>query len=60
MEPEIIVVDENLSLTPYIKLAKNTADVEGHLESLGLEVYKDPPRHKIGFIEAMARALEGH
>jgi len=51
----IIVVDANVSLEPYIKAAKEQDDFESKLEEMGFEVSEEKPARKIGFLAAMER-----
>ena len=55
MESKIIVYDANVSLEPYLEQAADSASLEKHMESLGFEVHEEPPRRKIGFLEAISR-----
>jgi len=55
-EARIIVVDANVSLTPYLNAATESAAFEAGLERMGFEVREDVPGLKIGFLEAAARA----
>jgi hypothetical protein len=55
MEPKIIVVGADVSLKPYLEQAAESASFEKHLESLGFEVQDEPPRRKIGFLQAISR-----
>lgn len=53
----IIVVDENVSLKPYLEEAKNAENTfEAQLEKLGFEVAEEQPARKIGFLEARERS----
>lgn len=56
MSADIIVVDENVSLAPYLKAAPGSEDLEASLERLGFEVLEEPPARKIGFLEAQERS----
>ncbi len=51
----IIVVDANVSLEPYLKSAKEHAEFEAQLEQMGFEVAEEKPARKIGFLAAMER-----
>ena len=55
-EARIIVVDANVSLTPYLNAASESAAFEAGLGRMGFEVREDVPGLKIGFLEAVARA----
>ena len=55
-EARIIVVDANVSLTPYLNVATQSAPVKANMERVGFEVREDVPGLKIGFLEAVARA----
>jgi hypothetical protein len=55
MEPRIIVVDASVSLKPYLDAAVESAELEAHMERMGLELVEAGPGHKIGFLEAMKR-----
>ncbi len=47
----IIVVDENVSLKPYLEAAKNAENsFEAQLEKMGFEVAEEQPTRKIGFL----------
>ena len=52
MSSSIIVVDENVSLKPYLQSAKEAADFESQLEKMGFEVQEvvEKPKRKIGFL----------
>ena len=52
---DIIVVDANVSLEPYLKSAKESADFEAKLEEMGFEVLEEKPARKIGFLAMMER-----
>ena len=52
----IIVVDENVSLKPYLEAAKNAENsFEAQLEKMGFEVAEEKPTRKMGFLEAQER-----
>ena len=55
-EARIIVVDANVSLTPYLNAATESAPAKANLERMGFEVREEVPGLKIGFMEAVARA----
>ena len=55
-EARIIVVDANVSLTPYLNVATETAGYEANRKRMGFEVREEVPGLKIGFLEAVARA----
>ena len=48
----IIVVNPNVSLEPYLKAAKEAEDFEAQLEKMGFEVQEvvEKPKRKIGFL----------
>ena len=54
-EARIIVVDANVSLTPYLNVAAQSAAFEVNLDRMGFEVREEVPGLKIGFLEAAAR-----
>ena len=54
-ETNIIIVDANVSLDPYLKAAKEEAGFEAQLEEMGFEVLEEKPARKIGFLAAMER-----
>tara|TARA_Y100000593_G_C4262756_1_gene313117 strand:- start:675 stop:854 length:180 start_codon:yes stop_codon:yes gene_type:complete len=49
MSSQIIVVDENVSLEPYLKASKQIDSFEAQLEKMGFEVQEEKPKRKIGF-----------
>ena len=55
-EARIIVVDANVSLTPYLTVATESAGFEAGPGRMGCEVREEVPGLKIGFLEAVARA----
>ena len=55
-EARIIVVDANVSLTPYLTAAAGSAAFEAGLEKMGFKIREETPGRKIGFVEAVARA----
>ena len=56
MKPNIIVVDANVSLKPYLRASKEAADFESQLEKMGFEVQEveDKPKRKIGFLASIS------
>ena len=56
-EARIIVVDANVSLTPYLNVATESAGSEANPGRMGLKVREEVPGLKIGFLEAVARAV---
>ena len=54
-ESNIIVVSAHVSLEPYLKSAKESANFEAQLEEMGFEVLEEKPARKIGFLAAMER-----
>ena len=53
-ENEKVVVDENVSLKPYLEEAKNAENsFEAQLEKMGFEVAEEQPARKIGFTNFM-------
>ena len=55
MEPDIIIVDSNVSLEPYLKAAEESMDFEAQLEKMGFEVAEEKPARKIGYLAALNR-----
>ena len=55
-EARIVVVNANVSLTPYLNAATETANFEARRERLGFKVREEEPTRKIGFRPAVARA----
>lgn len=51
----IIVVEENVSLEPYLKASKEQDNFESQLEKMGFEIAEEKPARKIGFLAAMDR-----
>ena len=51
----IVIVDANVSLKPYLK---DSSSFEAKLEEMGFEVAEEEPRRKIGFLEAQERNFE--
>ena len=56
-EARIIVVDANVSLTPYLTAAAESAVFGAKLEKMGFEIREETSGRKIGFLEAVARAV---
>ncbi len=54
----IIVVNPNVSLEPYLKAAKEAEDFEAQLEKMGFEVAEEKPARKIGYLAALDRYSE--
>ena len=54
-DDKIIVVEENVSLEPYLK---HDSSFEAQLEKMGFEVTEEKPRLKIGYLAAMERSSE--
>jgi|TARA_R110001583_G_scaffold149507_1_gene301609 hypothetical protein len=57
MKSNIIVVDANVSLKPYLRAAKETSDFESQMEKMGFEVQEvvERPKRKIGFLASIAK-----
>ena len=55
-EARIIVVDANVSLTPYLSAAAESAEFEANLERMGFEIREETHGRKIGFLKAVSRA----
>ena len=54
-ENDIIIVDKNVSLKPYLKAAKERTSLETQLEHMGFEIREEKPVRKIGFLAAAKR-----
>lgn len=55
-QSKIIVVEENVSLEPY--LSSDSLSFEAQLEKMGFEVSEEKQPLKIGFLEAFERSNE--
>ena len=52
---DIIIVDANVSLEPYLREAQESAELEAQLEKMGFEMAEEPQPRKIGFLAAYER-----
>ena len=55
MGSDIIVVNSNVSLKPYLEAAEESMDFEKQLEEMGFEVAEEKPSRKIGYLAALNR-----